>query len=199
MDGWIEMSRILVIAFSLLLLTAPAHAALVTYDISGTARTGSSHYGVVAGQALSGSITFDDAVSHGKGATGDVSAFEFRVGDTVFDMDGGTFSASYELRDDDLFKLNVHAKPREFKKDKRQFLLNLESHGDLTLKLKDLGNDWIHVDTIAIARPSPIVAHDGFNADLSTVAEPTSLLAFAAGLGLLGTVGLRRRRTTAPA
>ena len=186
------MSRFLVVAFSFLLLSAPAHAALVTYDISGTARSGSTPYGIAAGEALSGSITVDDAVSHGEGRTGDVSAFEFRIGNTVFDMSGNTFTASYELRDDDLFKLNVHAKTQEFRQDKRQFLLHLVPNGTITLKLKDLGNDWIYVDNIVIERPSLFLGSGSFNSNISTVAEPASLVAFAAALGLLGFVGLRR-------
>ena len=186
------MSRFLVVVFSFLLLSAPAHAALVTYDISGTARSGSIPYGIAAGEALSGSITVDAAVSHGEGQTGDVSAFEFRIGDTVFDMSGNTFTASYELRDDDLFKLNVHAKTQEFRQDKRQFLLNLVPNGTITLKLKDLGNDWIYVDNIVIERPSLFLGSGSFNSNISTVAEPASLVAFAAALGLLGFVGLRR-------
>lgn len=186
------MIRFPVVIFTLLMLLAPAQAALISFDISGTARSGSSDYGIAGGDALNGTLTIEDSVSQGKGRSRDVGSFEFRVGNTVFDMDGGHFSASYRLRADALRKLTVAAKPQEFRRDRRQFLFNL-SPQRTTLKIKDLGNDWIHVDNIVIERTGLYPPFGGFEADHSPVAEPASLLVFAGALGMVSLLGRRRR------
>lgn len=190
------MFRFAVILFGLMTLALPAQAALVTWDISGTARTGSSWFGVSAGDRLTGSVTFDDNVSTGRSRDGDIEYFDMQIGNTLFDMSGGTFSASYQLRDDDLFKLNIQAKPQEFRQDKRQFKLNLAPH-QTTLKVKDLGNRWMYVDNIAVTRQSLALDLGNFNSNISSVAEPASLALFATAFGMVGLVGLQRRRRRA--
>lgn len=188
------MVRFTVILLGLLTLALPAQAALVTWEISGSARTGSQWFGISAGDVLSGSVTIETDVHNDRGHTGDVAAFTFRAGNTIFDMSGGSFKASYRLQDDEPYRFNIHAKTQAFHQDKRQFLMNVTPQKTM-VRVKDLGNDWIYVDDIVIERPTLAIGALTFNSNLSTVAEPAALVLFSAALGVVGVAGLRRRRT----
>jgi hypothetical protein len=186
------MSRLLLLLASIVMLHGTAQAAPVTYDIAGTAHSDNSWYGISAGDQLSGSLIIDIDVKNGKGKVGDVEAFEFRFGNTVFDTSSGKLNVSYRIVDGEMSTLKLHVWSKEFKRDFRQFVLDLTVN-DLTLSAKSLGRDWVHVDNVRIEREQLYLPYEGGVGFSLAVPEPASLLIFAAAIGLLGLVARHRR------